>query len=122
MNLVALLLAVGSSSPTRSSSASGNDAAGRHVAAKFKYDDHNLQELPARLRTTGASPMLAADLVENLLIAQFFLSAPGAMGGVWTFTLFLAAVLPLLLRVVAGTASPVNARSSPPVICPATAD
>jgi hypothetical protein len=34
--------------------------------------------------------MLADDLVENLQIAQFFLSALGAIGGVWTFTLFLA--------------------------------
>jgi len=48
------------------------------------------ESFPARLRTTGASAMLTADLVGNLLIAQFFLSVLGAMGGVWTFTLFLA--------------------------------
>jgi MFS family permease len=47
------------------------------------------ESFPARLRTVGASSMLTADLVGNLLIAQFFLSVLGAMGGVWTFTLFL---------------------------------
>jgi SP family arabinose:H+ symporter-like MFS transporter len=34
--------------------------------------------------------MLTADLVGNLLIAQFFLSVLGVIGGVWTFTMFLA--------------------------------
>ena len=34
--------------------------------------------------------MLTADLVGNLLIAQFFLSVLGDIGGVWTFTMFLA--------------------------------
>jgi hypothetical protein len=34
--------------------------------------------------------MLTADLVGNLLIAQFFLSVFGVIGGVWTFTMFLA--------------------------------
>jgi hypothetical protein len=33
--------------------------------------------------------MLTADLVGNLLIAQFFLSVLGVIGGVWTFTMFL---------------------------------
>jgi MFS transporter, SP family, galactose:H+ symporter len=47
------------------------------------------ESFPARLRTTGASAMLTADLVGNLLIAQFFLSALGVIGGVWTFTMFL---------------------------------
>jgi MFS transporter, SP family, galactose:H+ symporter len=47
------------------------------------------ESFPARLRTTGASAMLTADLVGNLLIAQFFLSVLGAMGGAWTFTMFL---------------------------------
>jgi hypothetical protein len=48
------------------------------------------ESFPARLRTTGASAMLTADLVGNLLIAQFFLSVLGDIGGVWTFTMFLA--------------------------------
>jgi sugar porter (SP) family MFS transporter len=47
------------------------------------------ESFPARLRTTGASAMLTADLVGNLLIAQFFLSVLGVIGGVWTFTMFL---------------------------------
>ena len=47
------------------------------------------ESFPARLRTTGASAMLTADLVGNLLIAQFFLSVLGDIGGVWTFTMFL---------------------------------
>ena len=37
--------------------------------------------VPARLRTTGASAMPTADLVGNLLIAQFFLSVLGVIGG-----------------------------------------
>lgn len=48
------------------------------------------ESFPARLRTAGASAMLTADLVANLLIAQFFLSVLGGVGGVWTFTIFLA--------------------------------
>ena len=48
------------------------------------------ESFPAQLRTTGASAMLTADLVGNLLIAQFFLSVLGDIGGVWTFTMFLA--------------------------------
>jgi hypothetical protein len=34
--------------------------------------------------------MLAADLVGNLLIAQYFLSVLGNIGGIWTFSIFLA--------------------------------
>lgn len=47
------------------------------------------ESFPARLRTSGGSAMLTADLVGNLLIAQFFLSVMAAIGGVWTFTVFL---------------------------------
>ncbi len=50
---------------------------------------YSSESFPARLRTTGASAMLTADLVGNLLIAQFFLSVLGDIGGVWTFTVFL---------------------------------
>ncbi len=49
---------------------------------------YSSESFPARLRTTGASAMLTADLVGNLLIAQFFLSVLGRIGGTWTFTLF----------------------------------
>ena len=34
--------------------------------------------------------MLSADLLGNLIIAQFFLSVLGRIGGVWTFSIFLA--------------------------------
>jgi sugar porter (SP) family MFS transporter len=47
------------------------------------------ESFPAPLRATGSSAMLASDLVGNLLIAQFFLSVLGRIGGVWTFTMFL---------------------------------
>lgn len=47
------------------------------------------ESFPARLRASGGSAMLTADLVGNLLIAQFFLSVIAAIGGVWTFTVFL---------------------------------
>jgi sugar porter (SP) family MFS transporter len=49
---------------------------------------YSSESFPARLRTRGASAMLTADLVGNLIIAQFFLSVLGDIGGVWTFTLF----------------------------------
>ncbi|MDX6366858.1 MAG: transporter, family, arabinose:H+ symporter [Nocardioidaceae bacterium] len=48
------------------------------------------ESFPARLRTAGASTMLAADLLANLIIAQYFLSALDSLGGVKTFALFLA--------------------------------
>jgi MFS transporter, SP family, arabinose:H+ symporter len=48
------------------------------------------ESFPARLRTAGASTMLAADLIANLIIAQYFLSALDSLGGVKTFALFLA--------------------------------
>ncbi|MGI8696782.1 MAG: sugar porter family MFS transporter [Mycobacteriales bacterium] len=47
------------------------------------------ESFPARLRTVGASAMLTADLVANLIIAQYFLSALDSLGGVKTFALFL---------------------------------
>jgi hypothetical protein len=47
------------------------------------------ESFPARLRTAGASTMLAADLLANLIIAQYFLSALNSLGGVKTFALFL---------------------------------
>jgi sugar porter (SP) family MFS transporter len=46
------------------------------------------ESFPARLRTTGASAMLAADLVANLIIGLYFLSALDALGGTATFALF----------------------------------
>jgi sugar porter (SP) family MFS transporter len=47
------------------------------------------ESFPARLRTAGASAMLAADLTANLIIAQYFLSTLNSLGGVKTFALFL---------------------------------
>src|SRR3954470_10589729 len=46
--------------------------------------------LPARLRTTGASAMLTADLVANLIIGLYFLSALDSLGGTATFAMFAA--------------------------------
>jgi len=52
------------------------------------------ESFPARLRTTGASAMLTADLIANLVIALYFLSAMKTLGGTATFAVFagLAAV------------------------------
>jgi MFS family permease len=47
------------------------------------------ESFPARLRTAGASTMLTADLVANLLISRFFLTVLKDMGGTGTFGLFL---------------------------------
>jgi sugar porter (SP) family MFS transporter len=47
------------------------------------------ESFPARLRTAGASIMLTADLVANLLISRFFLTVLKNMGGTGTFALFL---------------------------------
>jgi MFS transporter, SP family, galactose:H+ symporter len=47
------------------------------------------ESFPARLRTAGASTMLTADLVANLLISRFFLTVLQDMGGEGTFALFL---------------------------------
>jgi sugar porter (SP) family MFS transporter len=46
------------------------------------------ESFPARLRATGSSAMLTSDLVGNLIIAQFFLSVLGRIGGVATFAVF----------------------------------
>ncbi len=48
------------------------------------------ESFPAPLRATGSSAMLASDLIGNLLIAQYFLSVLGKIGGIWTFSIFLA--------------------------------
>ncbi|HEY7075790.1 MAG TPA: sugar porter family MFS transporter [Solirubrobacteraceae bacterium] len=52
------------------------------------------ESFPARLRTAGASAMLTADLIANLVIALYFLSAMKTLGGTATFAIFagLAAV------------------------------
>jgi MFS family permease len=47
------------------------------------------ESFPSRLRTAGASMMLTADLLANLLISRFFLSVFQGMGGLGTFALFL---------------------------------
>lgn len=46
------------------------------------------EAFPARLRAYGASAMLTADLVANLIIAQFFLTVMGTLGGAGSFGLF----------------------------------
>ena len=46
------------------------------------------ESFPARLRTMGASAMLTADLVANLVIASYFLSALESLGGTATFAMF----------------------------------
>jgi MFS transporter, SP family, arabinose:H+ symporter len=51
------------------------------------------ESFPARLRTAGASVMLTADLVANLLISRFFLTVLQDMGGEGTFVLFLVLAL-----------------------------
>jgi sugar porter (SP) family MFS transporter len=47
------------------------------------------ESFPAPLRTTGASAMLTADLLANLLISRFFLTVFQDLGGAGTFGLFL---------------------------------
>jgi len=47
------------------------------------------ESFPARLRTAGASTMLTADLLANLLISRFFLTVLHDLGGLGTFALFL---------------------------------
>jgi SP family arabinose:H+ symporter-like MFS transporter len=47
------------------------------------------ESFPARLRTAGASTMLTADLLANLLISRFFLTVLQNLGGEGTFALFL---------------------------------
>jgi MFS family permease len=48
------------------------------------------ESFPARLRTMGASGMLTADLVANLIIALYFLSAMESLGGTAMFAMFAA--------------------------------
>jgi sugar porter (SP) family MFS transporter len=48
------------------------------------------ESFPAPLRTAGASAMLTADLLANLLISRFFLTVFQDLGGAGTFGLFLA--------------------------------
>ncbi|HEX4690617.1 MAG TPA: sugar porter family MFS transporter [Solirubrobacteraceae bacterium] len=48
------------------------------------------ESFPAPLRTAGASAMLTADLLANLLISRFFLTVFEDLGGAGTFGLFLA--------------------------------
>ncbi len=50
---------------------------------------YSSESFPGRLRSAGASTMLTADLVGNLIIAQFFLGVFGSLGGVKVFSLFL---------------------------------
>ncbi len=47
------------------------------------------ESFPSRLRTAGASAMLTADLLANLLISRFFLTVLHDLGGEGTFALFL---------------------------------
>lgn len=47
------------------------------------------ESFPAQLRTLGASTMLTADLVANVIIAFFFLSALTSLGGTATFIILL---------------------------------
>ncbi|SDY57243.1 MFS transporter, sugar porter (SP) family [Saccharopolyspora shandongensis] len=46
------------------------------------------ESFPARLRALGASLMLTADLVANLIVAQFFLPLMDGLGGATTFAIF----------------------------------
>src|SRR4051794_361958 len=48
------------------------------------------ESFPARLRTMGASAMLTADLVANLIIGLYFLTALESLGGTATFAMFAA--------------------------------
>jgi sugar porter (SP) family MFS transporter len=47
------------------------------------------ESFPAPLRTSGASAMLTADLVANLIISRFFLTVFQDLGGAGTFLVFL---------------------------------
>ena len=55
------------------------------------------ESFPARLRTQGGSAMLTSDLLANFIIGVVFLNALGALGGVWTFGIFMALALLSLL-------------------------
>jgi len=58
------------------------------------------ESFPVRLRTAGASTMLTADLLANLLISRFFLSVFQSLGGGGTFGLFLGLAVVSFLFVV----------------------
>src|SRR5579875_1270619 len=59
------------------------------------------ESFPVRLRTAGASTMLTADLLANLLISRFFLSVFQSLGGAGTFGLFLGLAAVSFLFVLA---------------------
>jgi MFS family permease len=59
------------------------------------------ESFPSRLRTTGASMMLTADLLANLLISRFFLTVLHDFGGTGTFALFLGLALVAFVFVLA---------------------
>lgn len=48
------------------------------------------ESFPAQLRTLGSSTMLTADLVANVIVASFFLSALTSLGGMVTFIILVA--------------------------------
>jgi MFS transporter, SP family, galactose:H+ symporter len=55
------------------------------------------ESFPVRLRTQGGSAMLTSDLLANFIVGVVFLNALGALGGTWTFAIFLAlAILSLI--------------------------
>ena len=51
---------------------------------------YSSESFPARLRSIGATTMLLADLIGNVLIAQFFLPTFNIIGGKGVFALFFA--------------------------------
>lgn len=46
------------------------------------------ESLPARLRAYGATTLLAADLIGNIIVVRYFLSVTEAIGGWQTFSIF----------------------------------
>lgn len=48
------------------------------------------ESFPVRLRTQGGSAMLTSDLLANFIVGVVFLNALGALGGAFTFGIFLA--------------------------------
>jgi len=48
------------------------------------------ESFPVRLRTQGGSAMLTSDLFANFIVGVVFLNALGALGGAFTFGIFLA--------------------------------
>jgi SP family arabinose:H+ symporter-like MFS transporter len=59
------------------------------------------ESFPAQLRTAGASAMLTADLLANLLISRFFLTVFKDLGGTGTFGLFLGLAVVSFLFIAA---------------------